>query len=77
MNLPSKAVSYEDSVISKFPLLLRELSRVDGGLSPLSLYYAVKEGFRDIAEFIEALDCLYALGNVDFDDEKGVLRRVN
>jgi hypothetical protein len=74
MNLPSKSVSYEESVLSKFPLVLRAMSEKE--ISPLALYYEVENGFIDIAEFVDALDCLFALGKIILDADKGVLRRV-
>jgi hypothetical protein len=77
MNLPSSAVSFQDSVLSKFPLILQALSCEADGITPLVLYLTVKDDLRDISEFIEVLDCLFALGKINFDDEKEVLRCVS
>ena len=78
MTTPSRVVSYRNSVISKFPLILHELSQCgNDGVSPLALYNTVKGEMKDIAEYTEALDCLYVLGRIVLDSEKGVLRRVS
>ena len=75
MNLPNKSVSYEESVISKFPLVLRAIP--SGGISPLDLYNAVQDSLLDIAEFTEVLDCLFVLGKIKLDTEKGLLCHAN
>lgn len=51
-----------------------ELQKADHSVS--DLYLAVKADVLDAGEFIEILDCLYALGAIEFDDEKEVLRYV-
>jgi len=75
MNLPNKSVSYEESVISKFPLVLKAIP--SGGLSPLNLYNIVKDSLLDIAEFTDVLDCLFVLGKIRLDAEKGALYRAD
>ena len=74
MRLPNKLYSYEKSILSKFPIVLRTLQKADHSVS--DLYLAVKADVSDAGEFIEILDCLYALGAMEFDDEKEVLRYV-
>lgn len=74
MRLPNKLYSYEESILSKFPIVLRTLQKADHSVS--DLYFAVKADVSDAGEFIEILDCLYALGAIEFDDEKEVLRYV-
>ena len=71
MKLPNKVTSYKESVLSKLPKILNRLS--ERHCSPYILYLEVKESFSDVTEYIDALDCLYALHVVEFDDEKGVI----
>lgn len=73
MKLPNKLFSYKESVISKFPFILRKVSE-EKHISILELYYAVNGKFEDISEFLEALDCLYALGKIEYDSK---LRRIS
>jgi len=70
MNLPSRSVSYSESVISKFPIVLRAIQ--DEGVNATELYVVVKNSLRDLAEFVSVLDCLYALGKVDIENGKVV-----
>ena len=67
MKLPSKFISYKDSVIAKFPAFLNALESID--LSVLELYKKMKSQVENINEFIDVLDCLYFLGKIDFDGE--------
>ncbi|MDO5295546.1 MAG: hypothetical protein Q4F00_02740 [bacterium] len=59
----------------KFPVILSVLS--DGSLSPRALYGKVKSHVKDVGEFVEILDCLYALGKIELDEESGELRYVD
>ena len=75
MILPSKVTSYRNSVLAKFPVILSELAA--GSLSPRALYGKVRSHVKDIGEFVEILDCLYALGKIELDEESGELRYVD
>lgn len=70
MRLPSKVTPYEISTISKFPHILKYIETQE--LSPIGLYKKVKHRM-DIVEYIEVLDCLFALGKIEYDASKGVL----
>lgn len=74
MRLPNKVNSFEESVISKFPFVLSALSKED--ISVSALYEAIGKIADDIGEFIEILDCLYALGKIEFNAETGTLNYV-
>ena len=37
------------------------------------LFELTKDSFTDVEEFMDTLECLYALKKVTFDDESGVL----
>lgn len=64
MRFPNKVISYNESVISKFPLILDLLQKRD---------YAVTELFDkikmrvEIEDYMDALDSLYALGRIEID----------
>lgn len=72
MKLPNKLFSYKESVISKFPLILEKVSE-EKNISIMDLYCTVNGKFEDVSEFLEALDCLYLLGKIEYDSN---LRRV-
>lgn len=71
MRLPSKVTSYGESSICKIPILLKILK--DKNLSPYELYTISEKYFECIEEFIDALDCLYALNKVIYDEVRGIL----
>jgi len=64
MKLPNKVVCYEGSLLSKFPLVLRQLEA--GEITPVELFNAIKQQLIDVADFVDILDCLFALGKVNF-----------
>lgn len=67
MKLPSKITSYSESSISKFPYVLKAVR--EGKKTPLELYSKAKKKHISIAEFMEVLDGLYALGRIDLNEE--------
>lgn len=71
MRFPSKVTPYENSIISKFPLFLSEIS--SERITPANLFKKTVNKVSDISEFIDVLDCLFVLGKVALDDEKGEL----
>ena len=75
MRFPSKVTSYNDSIISKFPLILIALRNCD--MTPNQLYEAVKKKgkFSTIKEFTDILDCLFILEKIELK-ESGVLHYV-
>ena len=74
MQLPNKLYSYNYSVLSKFPILLKSLQK--GDVQVLSLFMSNQDKFESINDFIDTLDELYALRKIDYDDEKGVIHFV-
>ena len=74
MRLPSKITPYKASILSRFPLVLKPLRK--GALSPSDLYNKTESRLTGLGEFVLVLDCLYALGAIEFDDENGVIRHV-
>lgn len=71
MKLPSKITSYGESTLSKLPPILSVLQNADIGV--FSLYESTAEFFINIEEFLDALDCLFALQKIRYDAEREVL----
>ena len=63
MVLPGKTVDYKTSVISKFPIVLKILTE-EKFCKLNELQERTKDVFSSIAEFVQALDCLFALGKI-------------
>lgn len=74
MLLPNKLISYDQSILPKLPVVLKELK--NGPLSVYELYKRVTKKMSGVSEFIDTLDYLYALGKIEFDEEEEVLRYV-
>jgi len=75
MRLPSKITSYDDSILAIFPIILGIVEKTD--VSVYALFSNTKELFDDVGEFIEVLDCLYALGALELEQETRLLRYVS
>ncbi|HFI0076865.1 TPA: ABC-three component system middle component 7 [Streptococcus suis] len=73
MKLPNKAVSYQQSILSKFPLILGVLEK--GDYYPHELYQKLNTKFEGISEYTNSLTCLYALGEIELTTD-GVLHYV-
>lgn len=68
MEFPSKVTPYKESIIAKFPVVLTILEKED--MTPSKLYKKVKKSkIKDIREFMEVLDCLYALNKIELQEE--------
>lgn len=74
MKLPNKVIPFQDSTIAKFPTFLSVLAK--GDISVSELYSKVKSEVTDVGEYIEILDCLFALRKIDYIKEKEVLHYV-
>ena len=71
MRLPSKITSYNESVISKFPPILLVLENSDIGI--VALYEATMKNFSNVEEFLDTLDCLFALRKIRYDADREVI----
>lgn len=72
MRLPNKITPYNESV---FPAMIKVLSALGNeSLMPIELYRKCK---CDVSSYSEALDCLFALGKIDFDGDERRLHRVD
>lgn len=74
MKLPSKITSYKESTLSKFSPILLILQNAD--TSVFVLYEATKKHFIDIEDFMDTLDCLFALKRISYNAECGVIHYV-
>lgn len=74
LRFPSKDTSYANSIIAYFPAILEELVASD--MSVRELYQIAHDNQWDLTNFFAALDSLYALGRIDFDEGRMVLRYV-
>lgn len=63
MRLPNKVTSFKQSTFSLFIPILEELSH--GNFSPVVLYEKVGKNADNIAAFVDALDCLFALKKIE------------
>ena len=75
MRLPNKLHSYDESILAKFPIVLGILEKTD--ISVYSLFSQLKSHFEDVGEFVEVLDCLFALGSLEIMEETRLIRYVN
>ena len=69
MKLPSKTTPYNRSVLALFPEILFILKKQAMRVADL------QKEFPDVplGEFISALDCLYALRAIEFDEKRGLI----
>lgn len=74
MLFPNKLCSYNESILSKLPIILKKVK--DGPVTVLELYNKASSNMIGVNEFIEVLDCLFALQKIEYDTEKEVLKYV-
>jgi len=72
MRMPSKVNSYSDSVIALFAPILENLEERD--MTPHELLEATRTKVSEISVFLDALDCLYKLGQIEIPEGMEVLR---
>jgi hypothetical protein len=75
MLLPNKVTSYKESILAKFPVLLKEIEIED--ISVPELFKKVKPKIGGIAEYLEVLDCLFALKKIELAEKTEVLHYVD
>lgn len=74
MIFPDKLIPFSDSIIAKSIYILLLLNKRSFPVS--ELYIKTKVYFEDISEFLIALDTLYFLGKINFNDEIQVIEYV-
>ena len=68
MKMPNKVIPYKESSIAKFPVVLALLEKED--MTPSELFSKVKKNkIHNIDEFVEIIDCLYAMHKIEIDGE--------
>lgn len=72
MLLPNKLFPYNESILSKLPLILREL---DQPKTPNELLLSLGNIVNNPLELVDALDCLYALREIELNEEEGRIIR--
>lgn len=74
MRLPNKVTSYSESVLAMMYPILDLLSQTD--LSVYELYRKTAANYTSIADFLDVLDCLFALNKIEYCEADGVIRYV-
>lgn len=69
-----KLVTFPNSIIARSIYILEELQ--NGELVVSELFIRTKKYFEDVSEFLLALDTLYILDKIDFNDELQVIHYV-
>lgn len=70
MKLPNKVISYNESNISKFVPIIQILIENDENV--FSLYKKTMKYFKDIEEFIDTLDCLFAMKKIILSESEEI-----
>lgn len=71
MKFPSKVTPYKKSVLPKFSIILMSLEKESE--TPAELYHHVKNKVENVAEFTKILDCLFALGKIEWLNEGEII----
>lgn len=69
MIVPNKVIKFEDSIIGKIQFILKEMK--DGKIDIKKIYNNNIKNFEDINDFIIALDVLYILDVIKYNEEEG------
>ena len=68
MKMPNKVTPYKESSIAKVPVVLSLLEKKD--MTPSELFSKVKKNkIQNIDEFVEIIDCLYAMHKIELNGE--------
>lgn len=65
MLLPNKTISYSESVLMLFPLILHTIEN-NPEISVSDLFNTIKGNCSSVIQFTQSMDCLFALGRIDF-----------
>lgn len=74
MKLPNKIISFNESVLSKCVPILNEVQNNDIGV--ITLFHKTESCYNSFEEYIDALDCLFAMKKIEYIAEKGVLHYI-
>ena len=74
MILPNKLISFQDCILAKTVYILEKIS--DSDFSVIGLYEQVETHFEDLNEYMLALDVLYVLGKIKYNEGLRVIQYV-
>jgi hypothetical protein len=74
MILPNKLISFQDCILAKTVYILEKIS--DSDFSVIGLYEQVEIHFEDLNEYMLALDVLYVLGKIKYNEGLQVIQYV-
>ena len=74
MILPNKLISFQDCILAKTDYILEKIS--DSDFSVIGLYEQVETHFEDLNEYMLALDVLYVLGKIKYNEGLQVIQYV-
>lgn len=75
MLFPSKLLSFRESILPKLSELLT-LIKNENNISTLKLYNNSKKIFDDIDDFISAIEILYVLEKIEYDEIRRIVKYV-
>lgn len=70
MKLPNKIYAYSESTLSKFIPIIEILKISDE--TAFCLYQKSKKHFSDVQDYIDTLDCLYALNRIVLSEKQEI-----
>ena len=74
MILPNKLIRFQDCILAKTVYILAKIS--DSDFAVIGLYEQVETHFEDLNEYMLALDVLYVLGKIKYNEELQVIQYV-
>lgn len=74
MILPNKLISFQDCILAKTVYILEKIS--DSDFSVIGLYEQVETHFEDLNEYMLALDVLYVLDKIKYNEWLQVIQYV-
>ena len=72
MILPNKLISFQDCILAKTVYILEKIG--NSNVSDIDLYEQVETHFEDLNEYMLALDVLYVLGKIKYNEELRVIQ---
>lgn len=72
MILPNKLISFQDCILAKTVYILEKIG--NSNVSIIDLYEQVETHFEDLNEYMLALDVLYVLGKIKYNEELRVIQ---
>ena len=74
MKLPNKISLYKESSLGKFPIILEFVQNCN--MTPVELYVKTKKSFESLSDYIETLDCLFAMNRISLNPDTGRINYV-